>query len=121
MTAPHALSWSERLDRCQTPAQVVEIARDYLAAVDQAVLVALPPDCRPSRMVEPHDVLEYAYFLVRTHCVTRNPALEERLDRLARFFAQAALRVSEVTVFGAPLLSETTESEENDARATHGR
>jgi hypothetical protein len=89
-----APTWSDRLDACSTPAEVLETARSYLGALEMREVASLPDDCKPTCLTQPSDVLDYAYVLVRSQCLRHDD--DGIAGRLALFFSRAAMRAAEV-------------------------
>lgn len=88
--------WHDRLARAQTEADVVEVARDFIARLTPYEIVALPEPCRPpKRFTDASDITEYAFALVRHHCDSGEPQ-DYAAHRLANFFSNAAERLSKI-------------------------
>jgi len=90
-----AVSWSHRLATSSTEAQVVDVARDFLATFSPYDLARLPESCRPGRIVDANDVNELAFILVR-HDHDDSLGTPRAIHRLTTFFGNASLRLSEL-------------------------
>jgi hypothetical protein len=96
---PGAFTWQSRLDAAQSEADVVAAARDFLALFDPFELNALPKPCRPpGKIVDADDVAAYAFELVLHEC-DHDAREADLVHKLARFFAHAATRLSQVNAF----------------------
>ena len=94
---PHmtGTTWEHRLDSAHSEADVLSVARDFLAQFDPLELVALPEPCRPpARLYDAGDVSGYAFELVRHECA--DSGLTDLAHRLARFFSHASTRLAQV-------------------------
>ncbi len=87
--------WQRRLDAASSEADVVAIARDFVALLSPSDLERLPEICRPTPLARGSDVTEYASILVRHHC-GGDGAASRLVDWLIRFFSAAARRLSEL-------------------------
>lgn len=88
-----ALGWHGQLDQAERPEAVLNVARDYLAQISPEEVAQLPEDCRPARLVDAEDVAAYAFELARHQASSGGP---EVLNKLAAFFADASMRVSQL-------------------------
>jgi hypothetical protein len=88
------LTWSAKLDLCDTQNDIIQSVRDYLASLDYAEVKLLPPTCRPRKILTAGDLSSYAFELVRYEC--EEPRVAEAIHRLAAFFAHANIRMSQV-------------------------
>jgi len=86
-----------QLDHAVSAAEVVALARDYLASFTPYDLAALPDVCRPpGKLYDAEDVTTYAFDLVR-HDFEKEPERVARLvHQLAGFFSYASVRLSEI-------------------------
>ena len=89
------LSWQQLLDAAETEAEVVRVARDYLASLDPLEVACLPDKCRPRKLVDAGDVGAYAFELARCHCEDWETTAEQ-VHRLAVFFVHANMRLSRI-------------------------
>jgi hypothetical protein len=87
--------WQAQLDRASSSADVVGLARDYLAQFSPYELHELPEPCRPpGKIVDGEDITSYAFALVQQDCNgIENAGL---IHRLAHFFSSASVRLSQV-------------------------
>jgi hypothetical protein len=108
-----AFTWQRRLDSAHSEAEIVDAARDFLALFDPFELNALPRACRPpGKIVDADDVAAYAFELVRHECDT-DARETDLVHKLARFFAHAATRLSQVNAFRADVGDDAGESRES--------
>jgi hypothetical protein len=91
----HAMppSWQGRLVAASSVAEVIEVARDFVATFTPAEIGRLPEACRPPELVDANDISEYAFALVRHHC-DDNEGSARLAFRLASFFSSASIRLS---------------------------
>jgi hypothetical protein len=90
-----AVSWPHRLKTARTEAEVVDVARDFLATFSPYDLARLPEVLRPGRLVDGADVNDVAYTLVRhDHDDSRGTA--RCIHRLTNFFTSASVRLTEL-------------------------
>lgn len=90
---PPTLGWPDLIELADTPAKVVGVAKDYIAAWDPWEIAGLPEGCHPpAHFVDPTDLVEYAFTLAQHE---RQPgAADPGLQRLAAFFSRASQRVA---------------------------
>ena len=90
---PRPVAWFDLLAAATTPAEVVGVARDYLATWTPEEIAALPRACRPPRQIKfPEEVVDYAFALVKAHVDT--DVEHEGVTRMATFFSEASWRVA---------------------------
>ena len=89
-----SVSWEHSVELAHTEHDVVELAREYLAQLGPAEIAALPPVCRPRKLVDAGDVSSYALDLVRDGCGDSEPT--ELVHKLAAFFSSASMRLSQL-------------------------
>lgn len=91
------LSWQGRLDAATSSAEVVTVARDFLATFSPYELVILPESCRPPhKLYDSEEVTIYAFALVRHDCQREQPLVADLVHKLAHFFSNASIRLSEI-------------------------
>ena len=88
-----SLGWQGQLDHADRPEAVLAVARDYLAQISPEEVAQLPEECRPRRLVDGDDVASYALELARHQASADGP---EVLQKMAAFFADASLRLSQI-------------------------
>lgn len=88
-------SWQDRLDEASTEADVVMVAKDFIAAFTPAEIARLPQECRPGKFFEANDVTSYAFALVRYTC-DEEPETAALVHKLAHFFSNASTRLSQI-------------------------
>ena len=89
-------TWQERLDAATTEAEVVDVARDYLATLGPAEFASLPEQLRPHKIVDANDITTYAFDLVRQEC--HDEGAQHLVQRLAHIMSRASIRLSEIMV-----------------------
>ena len=113
-THPRPVAWFDLLAAATTPAEVVRVARDYLATWTPDEIAALPRSCQPPGHLKfPEEIVDYAFGLVKTHCdgVDDHPGVM----RMATFFAEASWRVA------AAMSAVEAAEARNDAAFERGR
>lgn len=93
--SPMPQSWQDRLASAFHEAQVVDVARDFLAQFSPEEIASLPEACRPGKLVDGDDVTEYALLLVQHRC-QEGEGPTYAIYRLTNFFSNATLRLSQV-------------------------
>lgn len=88
------MSWRDQLDLADTEAEVVEVARDYLASLDPFEIAALPERCKPRKLFDASDIASYAFDLARQH--TQEPRAAALVHRMAALFVHANIRLSKI-------------------------
>ena len=101
-----AVSWPQRLKSARSEAEVVDIARDFLATFSPYDLARLPEALRPGRLVDGNDVSEFAFTLVR-HDHDDSHGTARCIYRLTNFFTNASVRLTELMFRPAPKPSST--------------
>lgn len=89
------LSWQDRLDGAMTEAEVLAIAREFLATVTPYEIARLPEGLRPERIGDANDITSYAFELVRGD-FDDGQGGQRVLHRLAHFFSRASIRLSQI-------------------------
>jgi hypothetical protein len=87
-------AWLVRLDAATSVAEVVVLAKEFLATWNAAELAKLPEECAQDELNSSDDIAYYAYRLVREQCSGDTQCIE--LHRMATFFASASQRVSQI-------------------------
>jgi hypothetical protein len=97
---PHpaiSVSWQGRLDGCETCAEVVSVARDFLASFSPYELAVLPEEVRaPAKLHDGEDLTPYAFELVRRNCDKDPPAVADLVHKMGHFFSHASIRLAEL-------------------------
>jgi hypothetical protein len=95
------LSWFHQLDGATSPAEVVAIARDYLATWTPEELARLPRACRPGRVRVAEDIDEMHSCAVDAYRTTRASGDElTALQLLTSFLVRASLRLAQLRAPG---------------------
>jgi hypothetical protein len=88
-----ASSWYDLLESARTAREVQDLAKEYLESWSPAEIEALPEPCKPPvHFIQPEDVVDYAFEVVRRHCGSQ--AGDEKVAELAGFFGNAARRIA---------------------------
>ena len=89
-------TWFGRIEAAHEAAEVVRLAREYLASCDEEELAILQEEhCRPDRINNADYVAELAYRLATQRTIfAGSGAATHSLDRMTDFFIQAAARIS---------------------------
>jgi len=87
-----ALTWQGRIDLAQSEAEVIEVARDYLASLDPFEVDRLPERCRPRKLFDAADIASYAFDLARCHCAPAES--RDVVHRTVAFFMHASSRLA---------------------------
>jgi len=93
------LSWQGQLDLARCEAEVVAVAREFLATISPYEAAWLPEALRPRRIVDANDVTTYAFDLVRGD-VEDDAGTQRALHRLAHFFSRASIRLAQLMSAG---------------------
>ena len=89
------LTWIDRIDDATTTAEVVDIARVYMASITPTEISQLPPKCQPRKIVDGSDIGECALELVRENC-RMEPEPSPLVSKMAAVISHAANRISEL-------------------------
>ena len=87
-------AWQHRLNAATSVAEVVVLAREFLATWSAADLAKFADSCDPGEIDTSDDIAFYAFRLVREQCAGDNQSIE--LHRMATFFSSASQRVSQI-------------------------
>ena len=97
-----SLSWQDRLDGAPAADEVVSIAREFVALISPEELAGLPAECRPRKIVDADDVVDYAVTLVRRSCASQSSS-GALLQHMASFSTDACGRLSQLGRRPAPI------------------
>jgi len=93
------LPWFQQLDRARDTAQVVAIARDYLATWTPEELAKLPAACRPGRIRAAADLEDLHACAVDAFRTTRDSGETlKALQLITSFLVRANLRLVQLGV-----------------------
>jgi hypothetical protein len=96
------LSWQGRLDAANSTAEVVTVARDFLANFTPYELAMLPEPCKPPhKLYDGEEITTYAFDLVRHECQKESAPVADLVHKFAHFFSNASIRLSEIQSRGA--------------------
>jgi hypothetical protein len=88
------LTWEHRLDLAESEAEVIELAREYVAQLEHWEIVLLPEELRPRKMVDALDISNYAFELVRYDC--EDDICARLIHKLAAFFSRCSIHLSQL-------------------------
>jgi hypothetical protein len=91
--------WQHRLDSASTRAGVALVAKDFVAQFSPGEIQKLPIVCRPGKFNDANDVTAYSFLIVRNHRAG-GPQAAAFVDKLARFFSSASIRLSQSDLMG---------------------
>jgi hypothetical protein len=95
-------SWFSQIDRARSVAEVVGVARDFVATFTPQELKLLPPDCRPGKLRDEADIEALHATLVEAYRVSRATGSDlEPLQRLTSFVVRASIRLADLGAQGA--------------------
>ena len=90
-------SWFSHLDRARSVAEVVNVARDFMATLTTDELKLLPEECRPGKLRDEADIEALHSMLVEAYRTSRATGKElEALQRLTSFVVRASIRLAEL-------------------------
>ena len=91
------IHWFRKIDDARNAAEVIAVARDYLATWTPQELALLPPRCRPGRFKTEADVEALHATLVDEYrdSVAQGEALST-LQRLTSFVVRASVRLAQL-------------------------
>ena len=92
---PTPTDWPALLHTAFTEAEVVDVARDFMAAIWPYEIARMPHVCRPPRIKHANDITEFAFALARHHCGDGEGA-EHTVQKMRVFFAEATHRLSQI-------------------------
>lgn len=92
------LSWFRQIDRARSAAEVLAIARDYIATWTPEELARLPAECRPGRIRDETDLEELHSVLVDEYRRSRLGIDElAALQRLTSFMVRSSVRLAQLS------------------------
>ena len=89
-------TWGAKLREAKAELEVVEIVREFVAQLTPDDIARIPAHVRPGRFIDATDVTAYGFDLVRHECEDNDG--RRVVQRLARFFSEASIRLSEILV-----------------------
>ena len=87
------MGWDARLDAALTPSEVVAIAGEFMASLEDIEIAQLPRACKPRKLLFPNDVTAYAFDLL-AYETSVNDGTAKLISKLANFFAYASNRLA---------------------------
>ena len=98
-------AWVDGIRKTSSIAELLDMARKYVASWDPSRIDALPVECRPGALVTSDDLSAYALTLVRHRISRQQPSEPGDIEELGDFFAAAAVRLAEVIALSRGLSS----------------
>jgi hypothetical protein len=90
-------TWHRQFDDAKSVAEVVSIARDFLATLTPTELGRLPPDCRPGKIRDESDIAELHARLAEEYRTTRASGDElTTLQLITSLMVRASVRIAEL-------------------------
>jgi hypothetical protein len=90
-----AYTWQQRLDLAENEEEVIQVARDFLAALHHSDVARLPDPCKPRKLLTATDIGNYAFELARLD-YEEMQGIAQLVHRLAAFFVSANIRLSQI-------------------------
>ncbi|HSN20186.1 MAG TPA: hypothetical protein VLS49_05890 [Usitatibacter sp.] len=87
--------WDERIEAARTEAEVIAVARDYVASLESFETAQLPRACAPPELRSSKDLTSYAFDLVLYESSPDDTSRPLLLD-LAIFFSNASNRLARI-------------------------
>lgn len=93
------VGWQGRLDRASHVAEIVSIAKEFLATFTAGEIESLPTACRPPLdLIDIENVTSYAFDLASHKC-DEFASSAELIHELAAFFSHASIRLSQLLTY----------------------
>lgn len=89
------VSWQDQINAARTEREVLHVARNFVATIEPIEIAQLPEPCRPPKLKDGNDLIEYAFDLVRHRCDDGLGA-DYAVHRLTAFFSGAAQRLAQI-------------------------
>lgn len=90
-------TWHRQIDDAKSVADVVSIARDFVATWTPQELASLPAECRPGKIRDESDIADLHARLAEEYRVTRASGDElTTLQRLTSFMVRTSVRIAEL-------------------------
>lgn len=90
-------SWHRQIDDAKTVAELVSIARDFLATWTPPELAMLPAHCRPGKIRDESDIAELHGHLAEEYRTTRASGDElTTLQLITSFMVRTSVRIAEL-------------------------
>lgn len=89
------ISWQRDLEGADSPAEVVQLTRAYLATMSREAFASLPEGCRPSFISSPNDVLDWSERINAAYWKLRRASADVApLQDIWSFFLRATTRLA---------------------------
>jgi hypothetical protein len=89
------VTWQDRLNSAGSEAEVVGIAKDFIAQFAPEEIHELPEACRPGKFFGADDITSYAFALIRHNC-EGEARVSVLVHKLVAFFSEASMRLSKI-------------------------
>jgi hypothetical protein len=90
-------TWHSQIDDGKTVAEVVSIARDFLATLTPGELARLPAKCRPKKIRDESDIAELHACLAEEYRTTRASGDDlTTLQQITSLMVRASLRIAQL-------------------------
>lgn len=93
------ITWQDRLHLASTEAEVVVAAKEFVAQFTPDEINDLPAPCRPGKFFDANDITSFAFALVQHRCGD-DAETANVVEKLATFFSNASIRLSEIMARG---------------------
>lgn len=90
------ITWQGLLDSANSEAEVVAVARDFMASITPHEVELMPAECRPRKLADAEDLAQYSYDLA-VHRRDVDDAGTRLVQVFAAFFADASARIALVS------------------------
>ena len=87
--------WHQMVDSAQTPGEVLDIARDFMASLTAEDLVSVPEDCRPAELADQSDI-DFWNLRLAEECrsIWGTSRDGQTVTAMSQFFLHASVRLS---------------------------
>jgi hypothetical protein len=93
----HPVDWAQEIGTADTEHELVAVVHAYVTTWSPAELASIPRHCRPGDIVDGAELADIALRLTREHLDGSRTVVDQLLlDRMAAFFAQATLRLTQI-------------------------
>jgi hypothetical protein len=111
-------TWHRQIDDAASVAEVVSIARDFLATWTPQELARLPAECRPGKIRDESDIAELHARLAEEYRTTRASGDElTTLQLITSFMVRTSVRIAEL---GGDTSVPPTSSKNSDRASSGG-
>jgi hypothetical protein len=90
-----ATTWQDQLDEATSEAEVVMVARDFMANVEHWELAMVPAACQPGKFFDANDITGYAFTLISNEADVDSESAR-LVKKLSAFFSAASIRLAQL-------------------------